>query len=295
MKKTFNRELNLDVMELKSTSKDSIGYREKFTGLLRKHCISRTTLYKELAKETPGEYMPGDYSGRSVPLSAGETEKVRELIFKGKQSREICLIMTAELGFSYTTRRLGSAKTRIITETDPKSASGIDTLRARENVRKFIYRLSGLDVTDPQKLYTLKLGTLEYKVPAGIIKESLDLLAISASASTLNAGTDSAGDGARAKDLNEIAKLELKREVLSCIRSLSLRNQHVPTVDLFRLDRIRKRLLEKKQDSAAGTATNASAGAFTPEDVLKAVLYFSPWTKRSEIERYLKKMGPGAA
>src|SRR4030095_2305472 len=145
--RTFNEELNHDVTELKSTSKDSFAYREIFSSILKKHCISRTTLYKEIAKETPGEYKSHDYSGRSVPISPAETAKVRELIFKGKRSREICLIMTAELGFSYTTRRLCHVKTRIITETDPKSTAGIDTLRAEENVRKFLYTLSGLDVT----------------------------------------------------------------------------------------------------------------------------------------------------
>src|SRR4030095_464441 len=224
MTKRFNEELNHDVMELKSTLKDSFGYREKFSGILKKHCISRTTLYKEIAKETPGEYKSHDYSGRSVPISPAETSKVRELIFKGKQSREICLIMTAELGFSYTARRLGHVKTRIITETDPKTASGIDTLRAEENVRKFIYCLSGLDVTDPAQLYTLELEGIEYKVPVGIIKESLDLIAASALEQVaFGAGTIGTG----AKDLNEIAKLELKREILSRIRSASIKN--VPT------------------------------------------------------------------
>ena len=57
--KEFNKQLNEDVNRLKKLriKKDKTDYKKFFTVVLRRHKISRTTLWAEIRKSVPG-YIP---------------------------------------------------------------------------------------------------------------------------------------------------------------------------------------------------------------------------------------------
>lgn len=268
----FKADLNRDVLRLKNMSRNSIEFHNEFTEILCRYGISRTTLYNELSKVSPGEYKSTDTRARSEPIEEDELKKVRQLIFEGKPLEDICSIMSQETGFSYTMRRLSRVMTILIEETDPQSTKGIDTERSIENARKFLYRLSGLDLSQPDKLCPFTHGGIKYRVPFKVLKEALDIIAVSAA--------DSSGT---ANDLNEIARSELKREVLRRFR----KPRDLKAIELLRLDNIRKSLHDS-ETSGSGDGDEGSA-SYTTGDIAKAVLHFAPWVKPAEIERWMKK------
>lgn len=113
--KPFNKALHDDILELHKINPktDRYAYRTLFDKIMKKHNVSRSTMYEELRKETPGAYKDKPRGKFKARISKEEMETVFDLMLQHKPCEEICRIMTIELGFEYTPERLLAARKKL--------------------------------------------------------------------------------------------------------------------------------------------------------------------------------------
>ena len=101
--KQYNKELAEDISLLKAmhTKKDKSGFNTLKEEIMRKHNISKATVYRELKKDMPGAYKTPNYNPPKMEITTEEALMVRELLLQGRQNQEIMKIMTRELGIHY--------------------------------------------------------------------------------------------------------------------------------------------------------------------------------------------------
>ena len=108
MSKKFNPQLHDDIDLLKSIDRVKFPeeYRRVFSNIMKRHNISRSTVYAELGKSTPGEYKRYETKSRLIEISKKEIAMVMVLLSAGKSIRHISKTMSLELGFCYTPYRI---------------------------------------------------------------------------------------------------------------------------------------------------------------------------------------------
>jgi len=106
--KPFNPELNKDILTLKTLSiqKDKTEFHKAVCDMMTKHGISRSTIYRELRKDTPGSYTRPDHSAPRRKITEKEIAMVKELLLKKVSVMDIGRIMEAETGDRYTWDRI---------------------------------------------------------------------------------------------------------------------------------------------------------------------------------------------
>lgn len=126
MPKKINEILIRDVATLKRLQfmKDEIAYKQLFESVMQRHSISRPSLNYELSKDFPRDVKRYDSRGRTVPIGLQEAEMVKEMHSKAKTGKQIQEVMSLELGFSYTYRRLQKVKQLI------KEGSLLESIRS---------------------------------------------------------------------------------------------------------------------------------------------------------------------
>ena len=101
--KQFNKQLHEDIALLKTlhARKDKIEFNVTKAEIMQKHNISKATVYREMKKDTPGEYKIPNYNPPKMDINTLEILMVRELLLAGRQATEIIRIMSRELGIHY--------------------------------------------------------------------------------------------------------------------------------------------------------------------------------------------------
>ncbi|MEI2726777.1 MAG: hypothetical protein V9H26_25715 [Verrucomicrobiota bacterium] len=102
--KQFNKELHEDIMLLKTlhANKDKTEFNILKAEIMQKHKISKATVYREMKKESPGEYKIPNYNPPKMDIRMPEILMVRELLIAGRQATEIIKIIGKELDMHYT-------------------------------------------------------------------------------------------------------------------------------------------------------------------------------------------------
>lgn len=101
--KQFNQQLHEDIALLKTlhARKDKNEFNVLKAEIMQKHNISKATVYREMKKDTPGEYKIPNYNPPKIDINTLEILMVRELLLAGRQATEIIKIMGRELGIHY--------------------------------------------------------------------------------------------------------------------------------------------------------------------------------------------------
>ncbi|MCC7158181.1 MAG: hypothetical protein IT281_01440 [Ignavibacteria bacterium] len=101
--KEFNEELNRDITLLKSlhAKKDKTEFNHMKQEFMKKHNISKATIYREMKKDVPGFYKVPNYNPPVRSVCDREIRMVKELLSEGRQVSDIIRIMGEELGTAY--------------------------------------------------------------------------------------------------------------------------------------------------------------------------------------------------
>ena len=104
----FNKQLNTDINNLKKlhAKKDKTEFKRAKAEIMKRHNISKATVYREMKKDVPGSYKTPNYSTHKIPITDKEKRMVRELLLKQHTLQDICLIMEKQTGESYNWDRV---------------------------------------------------------------------------------------------------------------------------------------------------------------------------------------------
>ncbi|MBZ0201864.1 MAG: hypothetical protein K8I03_02480 [Ignavibacteria bacterium] len=273
MTKPFNKSLNADINLLKNVkvAEDSAEYKDFFNRIMKKHGISRTTMFVELAKDTPGSYKKHDHSGRKFPITKKEAEMVKELLFKRKSQSFICKAMSNELGFNYTLRRLAKAKGEIIALGNPHDPKGIPATKFQGNIRRLFHKFAELDLSNPNQVYWINFEGVETPFTSTFIKETMDRAAAFAAAA--KSGINPAGG----MTLEDIYRYDMQTILLDELRQIK-NGRYASPRDIKNLDAIRRSLAQ----------SNQTAG-YTLDDVLRAVQHYAPSATKDDVSLLLSR------
>lgn len=109
--KPANEELKKDIYKSKflHAKKDKSEFKVLRDEIMCRHSISRATVYREMKKDTPGEYKIPNYSAAAYDITEREIMMVRELLLGGRQHTEIIKIMARELEIPHNWDRFNKA------------------------------------------------------------------------------------------------------------------------------------------------------------------------------------------
>ncbi len=165
--KNFNKTLHEDIALLRTlhVNKDKREFNDMKAEIMQKHNISKATVYREMKKETPGEYKTPNYNPPKMDINTQEVLMVRELLLAGRQNTEIIKIMGRELGINYywdrfdRARALGEELNE--EEYDPKKTS------FAENGRMFLTKLFNIEYMAPRTFNEITVNGHILKVTKG--------------------------------------------------------------------------------------------------------------------------------
>ncbi len=314
MSKPFNQSLHDDIALLHKIDRKSspVEFRRVFNGIMRKHSISRSTVFKELKKEVPGSYRSTSEPKNTMPIGEGEITRIKDLVMSRHSSGEIKTIMKLELGFNYSEHRLNSVKNIItsrinsalnnmpqvktqnsssplslgdglfgVGSASPSSnpapvKAAAPTVPAPPGMREFFYHLCGLNLKEKNCIQELNFMGVDCLISSQVIKECLDRMAHSA--------------GSGGMHLHEAARFDMETVLMKQLKDAT-RGFFISPSGLKQLESIRRSL--DRSDSTR------ESGPLNTEAVIKTVKQFAPRTSRADILRSLddsmKKTPPGEA
>jgi transposase len=108
MMRPYNKQLNTDINNLKKlhVKKDKTDFNKAKAEIMKRHNISKATVYREMKKDTPGLYKRPQYYPPVRPVTEREKRMVNELLHKGTKIQDIQLIMENETGERYSWDRV---------------------------------------------------------------------------------------------------------------------------------------------------------------------------------------------
>ncbi len=170
--KPVNEELKKDIYKLKflHAKKDKSEFNVFRDEIMCRHSISMATVYRELKKDTPGEYKIPNYNAAAYNITEREIMMVRELLLGGRQHNEIIKIMARELEIPYNWDRFNKA--RELSESDEKFLqSPMESAFAR-NGYYFVQQLLGIEHMMPGSFAEIQLSGTKLKFS----RESYEIL-----------------------------------------------------------------------------------------------------------------------
>ncbi|MEO8514975.1 MAG: hypothetical protein ABI543_15565, partial [Ignavibacteria bacterium] len=208
--------------------------------------------------------------------------------------RHISKTMSLELGFRYTPYRIYKVKEltasgKKISGKEPviePSASRFSARLLEEgniapvamedkpiefkgNIRRLFYRLSMIDLIDPERALKINISGNIIQVSSRTIKNCFAYMVYSA----LHNGSDIPGS----------CRFEMEAILISELESIRLGNKLTPSA-LRQLEGIRRSLhaLPKSEDSSALN------GGYNMDDIYRAVSHFSPNTTRDQVVKFME-------
>lgn len=288
MPKKFNKELHEDVNTLKLVyeNNDPDDFRTVFNGTLKKHNISRATLYREINKKIPGMYKTFNRKAVRCPVSNRDLKLVSELKEKGKTYNEMREALSLEFGFSYSAQRLkkvlgmlGDLKNKssnLPAGTPGEHTEAVSTkhgagqpIEFDGDIRKLFLDIALYDKLDSVDHIEINLKGKLCKVSSPLVKNCLKRMAISA--------------GHGGKSVPEIIKFNVEQVLLQ--ESENYKNgMYIAPVGVRQLV-----LACRTLEAAAEAAKKRPRGGYDMDAVYAAVAKFSPRTPRDAVARFLKK------
>jgi hypothetical protein len=110
--RTFKIKLNTDINRLKQLHmlKDKTEFKKLRAVIMEEHKISKSTLYREMNKEVPGQYAAPVYSFGPAVISAQEKELVKNLLFKKVTTMQIRRELQKLTGRNYSWDRFNQIR-----------------------------------------------------------------------------------------------------------------------------------------------------------------------------------------
>jgi hypothetical protein len=105
MPKPYNKKLNEDISLLKilHAKKDKSEFDQLKAEIMKRHSISKATVYRELKKDTPGSY---DRKRSERPVTIKEIQMVRELLEAQCKVQDVISVMERKTGMPYSWDRI---------------------------------------------------------------------------------------------------------------------------------------------------------------------------------------------
>jgi len=312
MSKPFNKSLHIDIIKLRGLSAEGnkSAYRVLFEQIMKRYDLSRSAVYDELHKETPGAYKNSTRGPAIGKISKRELDLISGAIIRKESTAQMCRSLSQEMGFVYSHRRLARAKEILsqnaakVPDDKPKViverlGGGFETFdklkKMRENAaklkeyegletalyanddatRKFFFILAGLDVSDPERIIRLECGDTSHDVSALVIKEALEHIAASAASG--------------GKDICTACRYDIETLLLKKLDSARKGGLLTPN-ELRQLVAIHKTLREQNTPAAKSEGHSSAplgAGGYTLDDVCRVAHHFAPGTKKEEVLKYL--------
>jgi predicted DNA-binding transcriptional regulator AlpA len=143
MTKPFNQSLNHDIAQLKilHARKDKTEFNLMKNEVMRRHNISKATVYREMKKDTPGLYKSPRYFPPQREITAKERDMVNNLLQRQFTVQDIINIMERETGENYSWDRIDK-----IRESITNYESGIMNEK-QETVRSGEFTVDSLQLT----------------------------------------------------------------------------------------------------------------------------------------------------
>ncbi|MBN8584611.1 MAG: hypothetical protein J0M37_05895 [Ignavibacteria bacterium] len=297
MAKPFNQLLHDDIKMLKDIDRGAYPeeFKLAFRNIMKRHSISRTTVYAELEKAIPGVYKTHDSKSRHILIDRKEVELVKDLLSEGRSIRYISRTMSLELGFRYTPYRIYKVKELIYsgkseTEIYPvvQAAAGIESAKLLEervspvppkpkepvefkgNISLLFYRLSMLNFIDPERKLKIKIAGNTIETSGRVVKDCLSHIICSA--------------GGGGQNIPEVCRFEMETILIKELDAAKRGIKLTPSA-LKQLESIRISLLSSSESSRKPQIK----GGYDLDDVVNAVRHFAPDTKKDEVKNYFAK------
>jgi len=238
--KEFNKQLNEDVNRLKKLriKKDKTEYYKFFNVCLRRHKISRTTLWAEIRKAIPGVYRSINWDMRYRPITDEEVKMVYELLMQGFTLEKIKSVMEEKLGGNYSDTRM--AKIRKMMEERLFELETDNTTAFGGEVCKLLKDYCNLDLMHPERTVEPELYGKKYPVNCGVIKDAINMIIFS-----------SEGGG---KSTQEIQRIRMENMLSKKIDNMNASSQ-VSMVELRSAEIVRR----SQEKSQSGGSLNADS------------------------------------
>jgi len=297
MAKPFNQQLHDDIIMLKDINRGAYPdeFQLAFRNIMKRHGISRTTVYTELEKAIPGKYKAHSYKSRDILVSKKEIGLIKDLLNEGRSIRYISRTMSLELGFRYTPYRIykvkelinsGSGDTGpypIVQEADdiesaklleenftPAAPKPVEPVEFKGNISLFFNRLSMLDFIDPERKLKIKIAGNIIESSSMVVKDCLNHIIYSA--------------GGSGKSIPEVCRFEMETILIKQFEAYKRGVKFTPLA-LKHLEGIRMSLLSSAEDNRKPQLK----GGYDLDDVVRAVRHFAPDTKKEEVMNYFTK------
>lgn len=296
----FNKELHDDIIKLKQIKKESdhTVFLEAKSLVEKKHEISSSTVYREMLKEVPGEYIRSRHPS-FVKISKKEMDKLAELTLQRCSDKEMLRRLSEYKGFDYTTLRLQKAKIKLhryakrITDPkikvvhhiyDPRMINGlklspVKTVQAggntapaeaskdlpeySGNASRLFRELAQVSDAEPDAVIKMEFsGTVHY-VHASVIMDCLDHIA----ASSVNGGRSIRGSS------RLTIETLLRRQL-----DYAANKGYITPLELKQLTAIQKSLHQLDE-----TLQKKPGRTFTFDELMHVVNYYSPSASRENV------------
>ena len=302
--KQFNPTLHNDIIKLRKLNKSSpVEYKKLLDKICIKHNLSRSTVYRELAKSKPGSYRRRPHKPCMSKITTHELELITEMIVAHKSDEEMLKEMSLVKGFDYSRVRLAKAKQKIRIAShlinhpkpkivhhiyDPKMVDGMkisnvsfirtdgkDGLTPKDpklpvyegNASKFFYALAGIDTKDPDGIQKLSFpgGEVHY-VKNSVIKGALDELAASSES----------GGKSKEGSVNFSIDVLLRNQLNS-----AMRRGYITPLELRQLASTTRVLTQLRNSQAP------AGGNYSFDEVMHIVGVFSPGASREHVAKII--------
>lgn len=301
-KRIFNQELHDDIIKLRQIKEESdhMEYLEAYRLLADKHQISSFTVYREMQKEVPGEYIKSRHPSM-VKISKKELDKLAELTIQKCSDKVMMNKLSEYKGFDYTPLRLRKAKAKLyrysksITDPkikvvhhfyDPKMINGlkispITTVQAgginargnnapaeaskdlpeySGNAARLFRELAQVSDAEPDAVFKLEFSGTVHYVHGSVIIDCLDHIA----ASSVNGGRS-------IRDSSRLTIETLLRRQLD----YATRKGYITPLELKQLAAIQKSLHQLDE-----SLLKKPERSFTFDELMHVVNYYSPSASR---------------
>jgi hypothetical protein len=165
----FNGQLNKDITELKTLhmKKDKTDFNKMKAEVMKRHNISKATVYREMKKEQPGYYKRPQYNPPIREITAKEKELVSGKLLKQTPIEEIRAQMEKETGESYSWDRIDKIRYEINTGEQTRKSKGIIDMRNHnsngfeyesphgKDMKLFLEEILNLEKIDPRSKMTI--------------------------------------------------------------------------------------------------------------------------------------------
>ncbi len=267
----FNKQLNADITELKTLhmKKDKTEFNKMKEDIMKRHKISKATVYREMKKEQPGYYKRPQYNPPIRDITEKEKEIVSGKLFKQTPIEEIRAEMEKETGESYSWDRIDKIRDSIKKDKNaiPEDKimnpvnCGSDFIEYEsphgEDMKLFLEKVMSIDKMEPRSFITIAVNGYGIRLGYDAVKDIQRYVANSA-----------AGRGG---DVNEVSKMNLKHLCNEQVRLFAQGKTH-NVKDLSELGKM-----------INGFESTGTRPGVDFEFIVDIVQHFAPKVKREDI------------